>query len=78
MVVPLALAMANARHRETLPAEIAEQAISVLRNGNPSVVSAVACAAALCETSEDVDRGVGIISNISNDKDILRILGANQ
>ena len=75
MAVPLALALANARNHKALSADIADQAISALRIANPSAVSAVSCAATLCEISADLTLAVSFISSIANDNHILKKLG---
>lgn len=78
MAIPLALAVANARARKSVPADIVEQALATLRTSNSPAVSAVTCAASLSETCAGLAGGVSLISNVANDDEIMKLLGVNK
>jgi ATP-dependent DNA helicase RecQ len=78
MAIPLALAFANARNNKSLPADIAEQAMASLRATNSPAVCAVTCAGSLSEISDELARGVSLISNVANDDNVLKLLGVSK
>ena len=78
MAIPLALAVANARARKSVPADIVEQALATLRTSHSPAVSAVTCAASLSETCAGLAEGVSLISNVANNDEIMKLLGVNK